>query len=75
MTQALVKEGATTAAENVVASVPRINIGIFCDNEQTMQTMQPAAADRRMTRAHITVQTGGILGAVQTYPAPCARTF
>ncbi len=67
MTQALVKEGATTAAENVVASVPRINIGIFCDNDQTMKTMQQAATDRRMTRAHITVQTGGILGAVQTY--------
>ena len=67
MTQALVKEGATTTAETVVASVPRINIGIFCDNDQTMKTMQQAAADRRMTRAHITVQTGGILGAVQTY--------
>ena len=67
MTQALVKENAPAAAESVVASVPRINIGIFCDNEQTLKTMQQAAADRRMTRAHITVEMGGIVGAFQAY--------
>jgi pilus assembly protein CpaE len=53
--------------EATVAAVPRINIGMFCDNEATLQAMQQVAADRRMSRAHVTVQTGGIIGAFQAY--------
>jgi pilus assembly protein CpaE len=51
----------------VVAHIPRINIHIFCDNPQTASVMQAAAADRRMSRAHVTIQMGGIAGAVQVY--------
>jgi pilus assembly protein CpaE len=51
----------------IVASVPRINIHAFCDNQQTVQAMQAAAADRRMSRAHVTIQLGGILAAVQVF--------
>ncbi len=47
--------------------MPRINIGIFCDNQSTLQAMQQAAADRRMARAHVTIQSGGIIGAFQAY--------
>jgi pilus assembly protein CpaE len=50
-----------------VALVPRINIGIFCDNQQTGQTMQAASVDRRMARAHVTIQLGGIAAAAQVY--------
>jgi pilus assembly protein CpaE len=53
--------------------VPRINIGIFCDNDATLQAMQQVAADRRMSRAHVTVNSGGIVGAFQAYsgtPSP-----
>ena len=53
--------------ESPVALVPRINIHIFCDNQQTAETMQQAAADRRMSRAHTTIQLGGIMAAVQVY--------
>lgn len=69
MNQVVAKENAIAGQESVVARVPRINIGIFCDNEQTLKTMQQASADRRMTRAHITVQMGGIIGAFQAYSA------
>lgn len=55
--------------ESLVALVPRINIHAFCDNQQTAETMQQAAADRRMTRAHTTIQLGGIMAAVQVYQA------
>lgn len=51
----------------LVAIVPRINIHMFCDNQQTAETMQLAAADRRMARAHTTIQMGGIMAAVQVY--------
>jgi pilus assembly protein CpaE len=51
----------------VVASVPRVNIHAFCDDQQTVQAMQAAAADRRMSRAHVTIQLGGIMAAVQVF--------
>ena len=51
----------------LVAMVPRVNIGIFCDNPQSAAVMQTAASDRRMAKAHVTVQMGGILGAAQFY--------
>ena len=50
-----------------VALVPRINIHAFCDNQQTAEVMQAAAMDRRMSRAHVTIQLGGIPAAVQVY--------
>jgi pilus assembly protein CpaE len=53
--------------QQVVASVPRVNIHAFCDNQQTVQAMQAAAADRRMSRAHVTIQLGGITAAVQVF--------
>ena len=66
MTQAILSEE-SKPAESLVAAVPRINIGIFCDHDSTLQAMQQVAADRRMARAHITVQSGGIIGAFQAY--------
>lgn len=53
--------------QNFVALVPRINIHAFCDNQQTAETMQQAAADRRMAKAHTTVQLGGIMAAAQVF--------
>jgi pilus assembly protein CpaE len=53
--------------QSIVASVPRVNIHAFCDNPHTVQAMQAAAADRRMSRAHVTIQLGGIMAAVQVF--------
>ncbi len=53
--------------QNLVAMVPRINIHAFCDNQQSAETMQMAAGDRRMAKAHTTIQLGGIMAAVQVY--------
>ena len=51
----------------LVAMIPRINIHAFCDNQQTAQAMQAAAADRRMSRSHVSIQLGGIMAAVQAF--------
>lgn len=48
-------------------SVPRISIQVFCESSQTAETFQGAADDRRLSRAHITVQMGGIPGAVEQF--------
>lgn len=55
------------AESQSVAIVPRINIGFFCDNQQTGQTVQAATTDRRMSKAHATIQLGGIASAAQVY--------
>ena len=51
----------------VVASVPRINISVFCTSEATISAMQQVVVDRRMTRAHVDVRNGGIMSAAQAY--------
>ena len=50
-----------------VVLVPRIELHVFCDNQQTGQVLQAATADRRMARAHVTMQMGGIAAASQLY--------
>ncbi|MFN4141806.1 CpaE family protein [Aestuariivirga sp.] len=55
--------------QGLVAAVPRINIHAFCESQQTAETFQLAAADRRMSRAHCSVQLGGIMAAVQVFQA------
>ena len=55
----------STEAPALVAMVPRINIGIFCDNPHSAGVMQAAASDRRMGKAHVSVLMGGIVGAAQ----------
>jgi pilus assembly protein CpaE len=57
----------SSQGEFPVAQVPRINIHTFCDNQQTAESMQAAAMDRRMSKAHVTIQLGGIPAAVQVY--------
>jgi pilus assembly protein CpaE len=47
--------------------VPRISIHAFCEFPDTGAALQRAAADRRLSKAHIEVQLGGVHGAVEFY--------
>jgi pilus assembly protein CpaE len=47
--------------------VPRISIHAFCEFPDTGAALQRAAADRRLSKAHLTVQLGGIAAAVEFY--------
>jgi len=47
--------------------VPRIAIQAFCVSQAVHDTMQNAAADRRLSRAHVAVQSGGIQAAISYY--------
>jgi len=58
---------AQSGDHGLVALVPRVNIQAFCDNQQTAEVMQASAADRRMSRAHVSIQLGGIMAAAQVY--------
>ncbi len=47
--------------------IPRISIEAFCENPATAEIMQIAAEDRRLAKAHVSVQMGGIEAAVVHY--------
>ena len=47
--------------------VPRISIHAFCEFPDTGAALQRAGADRRLSKAHLTVQLGGIGAAVEFY--------
>lgn len=61
------------ASEPHIAPVPRVSIQAFCENAETAGAVQAAAQDRRMVKAHLKVQMGGIaaaLGAYRAAPTP-----
>src|ERR1700761_5123367 len=47
--------------------VPRISIHAFCEFPDTGAALQRAGADRRLSKAHLIVQLGGIAAAVEFY--------
>jgi pilus assembly protein CpaE len=51
----------------VIAPLPRVSIQAFCESPAIAQVMQSAALDRRMSKAHVKVQMGGIPAAVEAY--------
>ena len=52
-----------------VRPVPRISIQAFCDTPELTAAIEAAAKDRRMARAHVKVQAGGITAAAEFYQA------
>jgi pilus assembly protein CpaE len=52
-----------------IAPVPRISIQAFCASPETAAAMQAASEDRRMAKAHLKVQMGGIAAATEAYRA------
>jgi pilus assembly protein CpaE len=47
--------------------VPRISIHAFCEFPDTGAALQRAGADRRLSKAHLSVQLGGISAAIDHY--------
>jgi pilus assembly protein CpaE len=50
-----------------IAPVPRISIQAFCESAETAAVMQAAAEDRRMIKAHLKLQMGGVAAAAEAY--------
>jgi pilus assembly protein CpaE len=47
--------------------IPRVNIQAFCEDQDTAAVIQKASEDRRLAKAHVTVQMGGVQAAVAFY--------
>jgi pilus assembly protein CpaE len=55
------------AADQQIAPVPRISIQAFCETVETAAAIQAAGEDRRMAKAHLKMQMGGIAAASEAY--------
>ena len=68
MTEALVKyKGAADDAFVQIAQIPRISIQAFCENPAIAQVVEQAAADRRMAKAQVKVNMGGVAAAIEAF--------
>lgn len=50
-----------------IAPAPRISIQAFCDTVETAAAVQMAGEDRRLVKAHVKIQMGGVTAAVEAY--------
>jgi pilus assembly protein CpaE len=57
------------AGDEQIAPVPRISVQAFCESVDTAGAVQGAAEDRRMAKAHVRIQMGGMPAALEAYRA------
>jgi pilus assembly protein CpaE len=62
-----VADAGAAGAGDHIAPVPRISIQAFCEDAATASIMQAAGEDRRMGKAHLKIQMGGIAAAAEAY--------
>lgn len=58
---------AEMAAMQELRPVPRISIQAFCETDSVAKPMERAMSDRRLARAHMRVERGGVSSAVEYY--------
>jgi len=59
--------GQESAADKHIAPVPRISVQAFCETVESAAAVQAAGEDRRLGKAHVKVQMGGIAAAIEAY--------
>src|SRR5690242_2863143 len=55
------------AADAHIAPAPRISVQAFCETVETAAAVQAAGEDRRLGKAHVKIQMGGIAAATEAY--------
>jgi pilus assembly protein CpaE len=58
---------AVAAPEEHIAPAPRVSVQAFCENVDTAAAIQAAGEDRRMAKAHLRIQMGGLTAAIEAY--------
>jgi pilus assembly protein CpaE len=56
-------------AEDHIAPAPRVSVQAFCETVETAAAVQAAGEDRRLGKAHLKIQMGGMAAAVEAYRA------
>ena len=60
-------EVAPPATEDHIAPAPRVSVQAFCETVETASAVQSAGEDRRLGKAHLKIQMGGMAAAVEAY--------
>ncbi|UGV28007.1 CtpF protein [Rhodopseudomonas boonkerdii] len=55
------------ATEEHIAPAPRVSVQAFCETVETASAVQAAGEDRRMAKAHLKIQMGGMAAAIEAY--------
>jgi pilus assembly protein CpaE len=55
------------AADDYIAPAPRVSVQAFCVAEETAAVVRAAAEDRRLGKALLKIQTGGMAAAIEAY--------
>ena len=50
-----------------IAPAPRVSIQAFCETVETAAAIQAAGEDRRLGKAHLKIQMGGVTAAIEAY--------
>jgi pilus assembly protein CpaE len=62
-------EAATPPSESHIAPAPRVSVQAFCETVETAAAVQSAGEDRRLGKAHLKIQMGGMAAAIEAYRA------
>src|SRR3954471_2752345 len=54
-------------ADDYIAPAPRVSVQAYCETLETAAAVRSAGEDRRLGKAHLTVQMGGMAAAVEAY--------
>ena len=60
---------AEPAVSEHIAPAPRVSVQAFCETVETAAAIQAAGEDRRLGKAHLKIQMGGIAAANEAYSA------
>ncbi|MDA9436741.1 AAA family ATPase [Bradyrhizobium sp. CCBAU 51627] len=53
--------------EEHIAPAPRVSVQAFCETVETAAAVQSAGEDRRLGKAHLKIQMGGMTAAIEAY--------
>lgn len=58
---------AASPVEEHIAPAPRVSVQAFCETVETAAAVQSAGEDRRLGKAHLKIQMGGMAAAIEAY--------
>src|ERR1043165_5316571 len=60
-------EATSPAVDDHIAPAPRVSVQAFCETVETAAAVQSAGEDRRLGKAHLKIQMGGMVAAIEAY--------
>lgn len=57
----------SVTADEHIAPAPRVSVQAFCETVETAAAVQAASEDRRLGKAHLKIQMGGMAAATEAY--------